>query len=98
MILSKIDLIKMVRKMTVPSVGLIDAKQLVETVYFEENVSGVRLDQYRDLEPIVNLCYAYNQKVFVFSDSHEIVWGKTPFVSASELVEISKDPQRYIRS
>jgi hypothetical protein len=99
MILTKIDLIKMVRKITVPQLGLIDAKHLVESVFSRgEYFSGVRIDQYKDLEPIINLCYAYNEKVFVFSELHEIVWGKNPFVSMDELVAISKDPHRYIGS
>jgi hypothetical protein len=99
MIFSKIDLIKMVRKITVPHLGLVDAKNLVESIYINfAPASGIRLEQYSDLEPLINVCYAYNSGVFTYNEEHDMLWGKNPIVSPYDLVAISKEPNRFIGS
>lgn len=99
MLLSLIDAIKIVRKATYPQLPLVNAKQLVENcypLYFGQGLHSMNISSFSELEPLFNLCLAYNQKVFGFTESNQIIWGESPFVTREELIDISRNPNRYI--
>lgn len=99
MIVSAIEAIKIVRKATFPQLSLVNAKRLIEKCYpqtYGQGFSAMSVNNIADLEPLFNLCLAYNQKVFIFSESHEILWGERPFVSDESLLDIAQNPNRYI--